>query len=192
MVSSDVNKAISEWTTWAAKPDVQRYDIALLKIWIQFERFIGEMFMIYATGNPSERGYSPELKIKFQDEEQFNAFMREGKKKYIEYLDKIEKLSSHIFKTNPFDVILLDADIKTSFEQMKTIRNYIAHESGEARRKLVNICFSGNEKKFVEPNEFLKSREKTTKDTYYTYYMKIIRTILELLIEDPVKLNSQK
>ncbi len=192
MVSSDVNKAISEWTTWAAKPEVQRYDIALLKIWIQFERFIGELFMTYATGNPSERGYSPELKIKFQDEEQFNAFMREGTKKYIEYLDKIEKLSSHIFKTNPFDVILLDADIKSSFEQMKVIRNYIAHESGEARRKFINTCFSGNEKNFVEPNDFLKSREKTTKDTYYTYYMKTIKTILDFLIEDPAKQKSQE
>ncbi len=148
--------------------------------------------MTYATGNPSERGYSPELKIKFQDEEQFNAFMREGTKKYIEYLDKIEKLSSHIFKTNPFDVILLDADIKSSFEQMKVIRNYIAHESGEARRKFINTCFSGNEKNFVEPNDFLKSREKTTKDTYYTYYMKTIKTILDFLIEDPAKQKSQE
>ena len=185
MVSNDVNKAISEWTVWAAKPEVQRYDIALLKIWIQFERFVGELFVTYATGNTSEKGYCPTLKIKFQDEEQFNAFMRDGTKKYVEYLDKIEKLSSHIFKENPFEVILLDANIKPSFDQMRAIRNYIAHESGEAKRKLINTCFSGNEKNFVEPNEYLKSREKLTKDSYYTYYVKTIEAILALLIEDP-------
>lgn len=189
MVSNDVKKAISDWTTWAAKPDVQRYDIALLKIWIQFERFIGELFVTYAIGNPSEKGYLPALKIRFQDEEQFNVFMREGTKKYIEYIDKIEKLSAHIFEKNPFEIILMDSNIKPSFDQMKAIRNYIAHESGEAKRKLINTCFGGNERNFKEPNDFLKTREKMTKDTYYTYYVKIIENILELLIEDPSSAN---
>lgn len=188
MVSNDVKTAISYWTTWAAQPEVQRYDIALLKIWIQFERFIGDIFVTYATGNSSETGYIPELKIKFQDEEQFNAFMREGTKKYVEYLDKIEKLSNHIFKRNPFEVILLDADIKPSFEQMKAMRNYIAHESGEAKRKLIKTCFNGKEDKFVEPNVFLKTREKTTKDTYYTYYINTIINILDLVTTDPANI----
>ena len=89
MVSNDVNKAISEWTVWAAKPEVQRYDIALLKIWIQFERFVGELFVTYATGNTSEKGYCPKLKIKFQDEEQFNAFMRDGTNYHHIYLRRI-------------------------------------------------------------------------------------------------------
>ena len=189
MVSNEVNRAISEWTTWASNPAVQRYDIALLKIWIQFERFVGELFVTYATGNPSEKGYFPKLMIKFQDEIQFNVFMRDGTKKYIEYLDKIDKLSKHIFKINPFDIMLSDTNIKPSLDQMRAIRNYIVHESGEAKTKLINTCFSGNEKKFVEPNVYLKSREKSTKDSYYTYYVKIIETILVSLINDPTTMT---
>jgi len=185
MVSDEVKEAITNWTMWATQPEVQRYDIALLKIWIQFERFVGDLFVTYATGNPSETGYAPELKIRFQDEEQFNAFMREGTKKYIEYLCKIEKLSNHIFKGNPFEIILLDSEIKPSIDQIKAIRNYIAHESGEAKRKLINTCFNGDERKFVEPNVFLKRREKTTKDTYYTYYINTITSVVDLLINDP-------
>lgn len=185
MVSNDVNKAISYWTEWASKPDVQRYDIALFKIWIQFERFIGELFVTYATGNSSEKGYSPELKIKFQDGEHFNALMRPKNGKYIDYLDMIETLSKHIFKNNPFEVILGMETEKVAYNQMKLIRNYVAHESNDAKKKLINACFGGREDKFVEPNDFLKSREKSTKNTYYTYYIDIIKTILDLLI-DPV------
>lgn len=185
MVSSEVKQAIMDWTEWASKPDVQRYDIALFKIWIQFERFLGDLFVKYATGIPSETGYLPPLKIKFQDEEQFNAFMREKNAKYIEYLEKIEKLSSHIFLVNPYDVLLLDADNKTAFEQMKAIRNYIAHESGAARSKFINVCLNGDERKYVEPNVFLLKRERSTKTPYYTYYTQIMSNIVDLLITAP-------
>lgn len=185
MVSSEVKQAIIVWTEWASKPDVQRYDIALFKIWIQFERFLGDLFVKYATGNPSETGYLPPLKIKFQDEEQFNAFMREKNAKYIEYLEKIEKLSSHIFQVNPYDVLLLDAGNRTAFEQMKAIRNYIAHESGAAKIKFLNACFNGDERKYLEPNDFLLKREKNTKKSYFTYYTQIMSNIIDLLINAP-------
>ncbi len=185
MLSSEVKQAIADWTEWASKPDVQRYDIALLKIWIQFERFLGDLFVNYAIGISSETGYLPPLKIRFQDEEQFNAFMREKNGKYIEYLDKIEKLSSHIFEVNPYDVLLLDANNKTAFEQMKAIRNYIVHESGTAKIVLLNKCFNGDERKYVEPNVFLLKKEKNTKIPYYTYYTTIISNVVDLLISKP-------
>lgn len=185
MVSSEVKQAITDWTTWAASPGIERYDIALLKIWIQLEKFLGDLFVIYSIGNPSETGYKPKLKIKFLSEEHFNIFMRDGSKKYIEYLDKIEKYSEHIFRDNPFDIILLDAEKKTAIDQMKALRNYIAHESIEAKRKIVNLCFSGNEKKFLEPNIYLKTREKMSGNTYYTYYTSIISDVVDYLITDP-------
>ena len=182
MLSGDIIQNISNWSAWACKPDVQRYDVALLKIWIQFERFLGDLFISYALGNASEKGYSPKLKIRFQDEEQFNALMRQKGKNYVEYLDRIESLSPHIFVDNPFDILLSDANIKTSYEQMKAIRNYIAHESGEAKSKLINKCFNGNDSRFVEPNDYLQTREKSTKDTFYTYYVKTIENVVNLLI----------
>ena len=185
MTTNEIKSSITTWNNWASNPHVQRYDIALLKIWIQFERFISELIITYSTGQPSETGYSPNLKIRFQNEEQFNAFMREGNKKYVEYLGKIEKLSKHIFINNPFDIIFLDATNKTAYEQLKALRNYIAHESGEAKSKLINLCFSGNANNFLEPNLFLLTRERSTRNTYYTYYTTIIQNIAELLVDPP-------
>lgn len=181
MISDDVKQTIYIWTKWAATDGAKRYDIALFKILIQFEKFLGDLFITYATGNASESGYTPQLKLRFIDEEHFNIFMREGNKKYIEYLNKIEKLSPHIFEKNPFDVILEDIDISPAFKQMKAIRNYIAHESGESKRKLIDMCFNGSEQYFLEPNDYLLSIEKTTKKSYYTYYIDIIKTIIELI-----------
>lgn len=186
MISKDVKDAIVEWTKWATKSEVQRYDIALLKIWIKFERFLSDLFINYSLGKPSEMGYLPKLKIQFQSEEQFNAFMLEGNKKYIEYIDRIDKLSKHIFYNNPFDILRSDAKYKPTMDEIKALRNYIAHESIEARRKVVNTCFNGNEKKYLEPNDYLKSREKNTKDSYYTYYTSCISEMMELLINKPV------
>ena len=66
MKSNDVMTAIEEWTAWASEPENNCYDVALLKIWISFEHFLGDLFMNYAIGNASETGYYPKLKIKFQ------------------------------------------------------------------------------------------------------------------------------
>lgn len=185
MTTNDIKTTITEWNAWASNPHIQRYDIALLKIWIQFERFLSELIITYSTGQSSEKGYQPQLKICFLNEEQFNAFMREGNKKYVEYLTKIEKLSKHIFINDPFDIIFLDAINKTAYEQLKAIRNYIAHESGEAKSKLINLCFNGNSNSFLEPNDFLLTREHTTRTSYYTFYTTIISNIVEMLVDPP-------
>ena len=84
MHSDEIRNTIENWTEWAKSTN--NYDIALLKIWIKFEKYLGEVFINYSLGNASERQYLPELKICFEDETQFSAFMLEGSKKYVEYL----------------------------------------------------------------------------------------------------------
>lgn len=183
MTKSDINTAINEWTTWASTSG--RYDIALLKIWIQFEKFIAELFVAYSTGNESEEGFVPTLNLQFSNAEQLNVFLREGNRTYVDYPTQIKKLSKHIFANNPFDVIFLDSTTNSAYNQIIAIRNYIAHESGEARSKMINLCFGGVESKFKEPNEFLLTKEKETKQSYYTYYTTIINNTAALLVNPP-------
>lgn len=185
MITNDINRAITEWTTWASTNADGRYDIALLKIWIQFEKFIGELFVSYATGRASEEGFLPTLKLHFSSAEHLNAFLREGNRTYVDYPTQIQRLSKHIFENDPFDVIFVDSTTSTAYNQLVAIRNYIAHESGEAKAKMINKCFSGDEKKFKEPNEFLLTKEKETKQSYYSYYTNIIRNTAALLVNPP-------
>lgn len=179
MHSNEVKDTIDYWTKWAKENDNSNYDIAIFKIWIKFERYLGDVFLNYSIGKPSENGYLPKLKLSFKDETQFNVFMMQGDKKYIEYINKIEKLSTHIFEKNPFDILLEDYERKASFNQLRYLRHYIAHESEEARRKVINVCFNGNEDKFIEPDEFLKSKPKKGKDSYYSIYVKLILDVIE-------------
>ena len=185
MTSNDISQAITQWTEWASKPDNQRYDIALLKIWIQFEKFVGELFVTYSIGGTSEAGFSPTLKVRFYNEEHLNAFLRNGNHTYIDYLSQVQKLSKHIFIDNPFDVIFDDVDNNNVYHQVISIRNYIAHESGEAKSKMIKTCFGGNDSHFKEPQQYLLVRERTTGNTYYTYFTDSIKNMALLLINPP-------
>lgn len=185
MLTNDIINSIEAWTEWASKPGNNRYDIALLKIWIKFEKFVAELFIQYSTGQSSESGFTPRLKLQFTDEEQFNAFLREGNRKYVDYPTQIEKLSKHIFVNDPFDVIFLDSNTKNAYNQIVSIRNYIAHESGESKTRMIKTCFGGNSNNFKEPNEFLLMTEQRTRKTFYTYYTDIIKNTALLLIDPP-------
>ena len=185
MVTNDILNAITLWTDWANKPENKRYDIALFKIWIQFEKFMADLFINYATGNSSEVGFKPSLKLCFSDESHLNVFLREGNRTYVEYPTQIKKLSKHIFTKDPFDVIFSDNNISNAYNQIIAIRNYIAHVSGESKAKLIKTCFGGRDEKFKEPNDFLQSKEKSTNHTYYTYYIDIIKNVAQLLINPP-------
>lgn len=155
-MATDVYDSIVEWTEWAQKDENQRFDIALFKVWINFEKFISELFVNYAIGRESETGYKPILKLQFQDETQLNAFLR-GDRTFVDYQGKIKNLSKHIFKDDPFDLaIFSDSNNYNAYNRIFSIRNYVAHESGEARTKYVKVCLGGNEDKYITPNEYLK------------------------------------
>ena len=183
MTTNDIDTTIADWTTWASNSQNKRFDIALFKIWIQFEKFISELFVLYATGGTSEKGFKPKLKLQFRSEEQLNAFLKEGNKKYIDFPTQIQKLSKHIFENYPFDIaIFSEANNCNSYNEIVAIRNYIAHESGESKTKYLKSCFGNNEANFKEPNDFLQSNKKQSNITYYTYYVNSIKAMCSILI----------
>ena len=179
----DINSSIDYWTNWASIDSNQRYDVALMKIWVQFEKYVASVFVDYCLGRPSENGYLPERKIEFQTETQLNAFLRAENKSYVDYPAQIKKLSKHIFENDPFDIIFLDVNNNVIYENIIAIRNYVAHESAEARKKLIKNIYAGRDENFVEPVDFLMRRERSTNLTYYTYYTKFVSNIAQLLTE---------
>ena len=44
MRSEDVKDAINYWTKWTQDNGNNNYEIAILKIWIKFERYLGDVF----------------------------------------------------------------------------------------------------------------------------------------------------
>lgn len=185
MLLSDYEKIVHDWEYWIKQSNNMRYDIALFKIWISTELFFRDLFLLYVTGNKSEKGFLPNLTIKFIDEEHFNSILLQDGRKYIDYMMIIEKKSKHLFKDNPFDIVFNDSKNKNVINEIVSIRNYIAHESGEAKSKYVNFCFSGDQRKFLEPNIFLCEQEKQSRKSFFTYYIESLLDITKLLVDPP-------
>lgn len=173
---------INEINKWVV--DTNSFDIGIFKIWIKFETFITELFIMYCIGVPSETGYLPKRQIEFKDEELLNTMLRSKTNQHIDYKDKIETISPYIFVKNPFDVILNDSVHREVYTNVFAIRNYVAHESGKAKTQYINAVFSGNKSKFLEPNEYLLQKRKNDKRTNYTYYMESMLDIAKLMISE--------
>ena len=60
----------------------------------------------------------------------------------------------------------------------------MAHESVESKKKMITQL-GVNENNFRELNDYLKSIDKTTGNSNYTCYVRVIKAIVELLIKDP-------
>ena len=45
MTVQEIYNSIDYWSDWASKEENKRYDIALMKIWVLFERFISDVFV---------------------------------------------------------------------------------------------------------------------------------------------------
>lgn len=184
MTSTELHTEIEKWTHWAEIDGNGRYDIALFKIWIQFERFLSELFRTYTLGGNSEAGYCPERMITFQDETQLNAFIKSENRTYVDYLPVIERLSKYIFRSDPFSKIIFEHAIyHQDYLGLMAIRNYIAHESGESKKKLIRQCFGNLEENFKEPNDYLRTIKRGTGKSYYSYYIEVIENIVEYLIK---------
>ena len=67
---------------------------------------------------------------------------------------------------------------------MMALRNYIAHESNEAKTKYVNTCLGG--RSFIEPSSFLSNKNKKSAKSNYTIYIEKITQISDLILEKPL------
>lgn len=159
------------------------YEIFFFKVYVKFEVYLSQIFEAYAVGMSSGKGYCPNRKLNFIDKEHLRAVLK-GDKQYMDYIKKIESLSRHIFVDNPFDLIFQVEDNNTVFNQMISLRNYIAHESPESKKRFVDTCLGGGQ--FVEPHRYLTKINKRKSKSNYTIYMEKILEISELILEKPI------
>ncbi len=157
------------------------YEAYFLKIYVAFERFLGDLFEEYCLGNSSSKGYVPRRKLDFDCLEQLRNVLNSGKKlNYIDYIDKIKNLSKNIFDDNPFDILLEDAENVTYFNQMTLLRNCIAHESEFSKKKYKEGCLANGD--FIPPGEFLIAKKSGHTQSNYTLFVNKIIEISEGLI----------
>lgn len=159
------------------------YEVSFFKIYVKFEVYLSDIFENYCVGIASDQGYCPQRKLAFADKEHLRAILR-GDKQYVDYIKKIEALSKHIFFDNPFNAIFEVADNLTLMNQMITLRNYIAHESGEAKRKYIKTCLGNGQ--FIEPAVYLIKKNRRTSKSNYTIFVEKIIELSDMILERPL------
>jgi hypothetical protein len=183
MENEELLECITYWDK-QIKKDNNLCDVAMMKIFVKLERFIILMFKNYSTGIASGKGYTAERKLLFEDYSHLDNFLSIKGGSFIDYLPIIQKFSKFIFldNRNPFDLIFADDTLKNIFEEIRAIRNYVAHESQESISKYKRTCLSGNND-FIEPKIYLNSLKMSRSKSYYSFYIEKVKEISEILLE---------
>ncbi|MEM0543807.1 hypothetical protein WFZ85_14390 [Flavobacterium sp. j3] len=184
MDNSLVIDEIEYWNGILAESDNPKLlEMAFFKIYIKFEKFTSDLFIYYCTGQNSSFDFCPERKLPFVDDNHLNGVIGTKNKAYINYYENIIELSEHIFVVNPFEIITRDVNYFNEFNNMKILRNYIAHESLSSRKKYVQSLLGNRD--FIEPYEFLRKIRRNTGKSNLTTYNEIIINSTNYLIARP-------
>lgn len=183
-MENDILKNYIETCNEKLDPNIpELYEIFFFKAYVKFEVYLSQIFEEYCIGVSSSKGYCPNRKLNFIDKEHLRAVLK-GDKQYMDYIKKIELLSRHIFIDNPFDLIFQVADNNTMFNQMIALRNYIAHESMESKKRYTETCLGGGE--FIEPYKYLMKINRHRSQSNYTLYMNKMKEISDMILEEPI------
>lgn len=184
MNNKDLIDEIEKWSqTLSNKSNTDLYELAFFKTFIKFEKFLSDTFENYSIGLQSEHGYCPERKLCFIDIDHLYNIIKKDNKSYLNQYECIKKYSHYIFQDNPFEIITTDANYSTYLNNMKILRDYIAHESPSARNRLISGLL--NNRTFISPNEFLLKKNKSLNISNYTHYTNIMMEISGYLINVP-------
>lgn len=183
MENDELKRYISECNQKLSPSLPMLYEASFFKIYVKFEVYLSYIFENYCVGIESNKGYCPQRKLAFTDKEHLRAILK-GDKQYVEYIKRIEALSKHIFVDNPFNIIFDVADNLTMMNQMMTLRNYIAHESGESRVKYIKTCLGNGQ--FIEPSEYLIKKNRRASKSNYTIFIEKIIELSDMILERPL------
>lgn len=183
-MENDVFKEFVQECTEKLNSDIpELYEMFFFKIYVKFEVYLSSLFEQYCVGEASGQGFCPLRKLQFENREHLRAVLK-GEKQYVEYVKKIQQLSKHIFIDNPFNVIFDVAENFTALEQMIALRNYIAHESAESRKRYINQCLGGG--RFISPSQYLVKMNRRVSKSNYTIFVDKMVQISELLLDIPI------
>lgn len=186
MNNQDLIDEINKWNTIFISTnniDNSLYELAFFKIFIKFEKFLSDTFENYAIGISSTYGYCPTRRLTFDDLEHLNKVIKKENRSFVNHYEVIKNISDCFFTDNPFEIIKTDAFYSTTINQMKCIRDYIAHESTAAKTKYIKSVL--NDRPFVEPYQHLMTTKRNSNKSFYSFYTLSMKQISDFIINTP-------
>ncbi len=155
------------------------YELSFLKIYLSWESFIGRVFILYMIGEKTDSGYVPKRYVTPRDEKHAYDIIKSGRS-FPDWLNiEFIREKSELFFENgePFKPLLYtNTTIKGALQNMKVLRNIIAHASKEAEGKYKNMLrVELGSAPNISPGEFLsRMRIENPKIPYIVYYKRIL------------------
>jgi len=180
----DLLLKIKEWQE-ELSVDSKHIDFALLEIFIEFEKFLTNSFVLYALGGQGKNTFAPTLRISFENEKHLEGFLK-CDKQYIDYIKKIPKIKEFIFIEDscPFSKVFSTAKFTTYFKEIQILRNFIAHQSKESKDKYQrNILRAKGINQYIKVKTFLGKMNSGENITYYTIYINAMKFYSEIICD---------
>lgn len=184
MDNQELIDEVEKWKLLLTDSEPKLIELAFFKIFIKFEKFLSNLFIHYSIGSNSVHSYCPNRKLKFDTQSQLDDILGNKRTNFINYFESVFKLSSHIFDENSSIVKINQSDHSSEILKIKTLRDYIAHESDASKEKYMNSLTNGV---FMEPYLFLiKKKNRGTSITNYSYYVDKMVMISDFVLKEPV------
>lgn len=182
--NDDLLAKIEEWSSEISIDD-KHIHFALLEIFIEFEKFLTNSFIVYALGGKGKNNFAPILRVEFEDKEHLLGFIK-CNNQYIDYIKKIQEVKEFIFQidTCPFNKIFSTSEFTTYFKEIQILRNFIAHQSQESKdkyqRKVLRPKGINN---YILAKTFLQRINRQQNISYYSIYVKAIIFYSEIICD---------
>lgn len=175
---------IGEWEEELVD-NTKHIHFALLEVFIEFEKFFKDAFILYSLGKKGKNNFSPKLRIEFEDEEHLLGFLK-CDKQYVDYIKKITEIKEYIFLqgTCPFKKVFDTSKFQTYFKQIQLLRNFIAHQSEESKRKYIEkVLRTNGQNSYIKANTFLNKINRNKNVSYYSIYIDAMKFYSEIICD---------
>ncbi|MGX4593625.1 hypothetical protein JNUCC76_06760 [Leuconostoc sp. JNUCC 76] len=190
---------IEMWRDKAIHDDV--YELPILRIWVLYETYYVDSFKLFVL-NIEEKEVKNSItdvsnkrylgKINFSDENQFYKLMKSRGQSFIDYFDLVDDKGDLLLEPNPYKE-MKQLNNFSQVNDIKKIRNFIAHRSDESRKAYIKIL-DPKGIDFIEVDEYMRkkrsgSKLKKTYKTNFIFYVEIIIEMISFIAEKPIEYN---
>lgn len=161
-------------------------EMAFLEMFLSWEEFLESSFIKYMCGAKTISGYHPKRFAFPPNIEHAQKFLLLNGRRYSDWSnpqDVIQRAETVFSNGDPFASALRPS--VGNLENIRTIRNAIAHKSGTALQKFFDIVRQnlGSKPRGITPGMFLQKINQNTNISYFDYYRQILETASNLIVK---------
>jgi hypothetical protein len=154
-------------------------EMAFLEMFLSWEEFLELAFIKYMCGAKTNTGYHPKRYVFPPNIDHAQKFLLLNGKKYSDWTnpqDVIQRAETVFEGGQPF-ALALRPSLK-DLENIRTIRNAIAHQSGRAWQQFTDIARNelGYTPRGIVPGMFLQSIKPSNNLSFFDYYRQVMET----------------